>query len=481
MSQSSESYNLVVIGGGSAGLVSAYIAATVKAKVALIERHKMGGDCLNTGCVPSKALIKTAKVIAQIREHAKYGIKAASFELDFPAVMERVKQVIREIEPHDSMERYTDLGVECIAGEAKILDKYRVSVGGRTLTTKNIVLALGADPAIPPLPGLDQVPYRTSENLWAMRELPRRLVVLGGGPIGCEMAQAFQRLGSQVTQVETGSRILGREDPEVAELMTKRLLSEGVQVISNARPTSVARENGVTLVIIERPGRKPETIACEELLVAVGRQARTKGVDWSKLGIFLNANGSFKVDPYLRVNGDNIYACGDVIGPYLFTHVAAHQAWYCAVNALFSPLKKFKVDYRVIPQVTYTDPEIARVGLNETEAKSAEIPYEVTRYDLGDLDRAIVESEKCGFIKVLTVPGKDKILGATIIAPRAGEMITEFVTAMKYGIGLNKILGTIHAYPTFAEANKYAAGVWKKAHAPLEILSFLEKAHAWRR
>lgn len=481
MRQSSESYNLVVIGGGSAGLVSSYIAATVKAKVALIERHKMGGDCLNTGCVPSKALIKTAKIVAQIRDHAKYGIKAASFELDFPAVMARVKQVIREIEPHDSIDRYTDLGVECIAGEARILDKYRVSVGGRILTTKNIVLALGADPAIPPLAGLDQVPYRTSENLWDMRELPRRLVVLGGGPIGCEMAQAFQRLGSQVTQVETGSRLLGREDPEVSKLMTERLVSEGVQVISNARPTSVTRENGVTFVTIECPGQKPETVACDELLVAVGRHARTKGVDWSKLDIFLNANGSFKVDSYLRVNGDNIYACGDVIGPYQFTHVAAHQAWYCAVNALFSPLKKFKVDYRVIPQVTYMDPEIARVGLNEIEAKSAEISYEVTRYDLGDLDRAIVESEKCGFIKVLTVPGKDKILGATIIAPRAGEMITEFITAMKYGIGLNKILGTIHAYPTFAEANKYAAGVWKKAHAPLEILSFLEKAHAWRR
>lgn len=481
MAKSSESYNLVVIGGGSAGLVSAYIAATVKAKVALIERHKMGGDCLNTGCVPSKALIKTAKVIAQIRNHAKYGIKAASFEIDFAAVMDRVKHVIREIEPHDSVERYTSLGVECVAGEAHLLDAHRVAVGGRVLETRNIVLALGAAPAVPKLAGLDQVPYRTSENLWEMRELPRHLVILGGGPIGCEMAQAFQRLGSQVTQVEMGPRLLPREDPDVAALVMQRLRDEGVQIITGARATAVSRESGVTHMTYETAAHGVQRLACDELLIAVGRRARTDGIDWDALGIKLKANGTFQVDDYLRVNGSNIYACGDVVGPYQFTHVAAHQAWYCAVNAIFSPLKKFKVDYSVIPQVTFTDPEVARVGLSEEEAKEAGIPYEVTSYDVSDLDRAIAESEAFGQVKVLTVPGKDKLLGATIVAPHAGEMIAEFVAAMKRGTGLNQILGTIHAYPTFAEANKYAAGAWKKSHAPEEILKFLEKVHTWRR
>lgn len=475
-----ERYNLVVVGAGSAGLVSAYIAAAVKAKVALIERHRMGGDCLNTGCVPSKALIKTARIVAQIRAHKKYGIKSASYELDFGQVMARVKEVVSQIEPHDSVERYTGLGVECVAGDAEIVDRHTVRVGGRTLKAKTLILALGADPVVPELKGLSQVRYLTSENIWDIKELPRRLVVLGGGPIGCEMAQAFQRLGSAVTQVEMGPALMPREDDDVAKLVTKRFRAEGIDVLTGAVAKEVKVSAGIKSLVCET-SQGMRAVPFDEILIAVGRKARTGGVDWERLGVGLNADGTIKVDPFLRANGSNIYACGDVVGPYQFTHVAAHQAWYASVNALFSPLKKFKADYRVIPRVTFTDPEVAQVGLTEKTAKEAGIPYEKTVYGIDDLDRAIAESENDGQVKVLTVPGRDKILGVNIVAHNAGEMIAEFVTAMKWGLGLNKILGTIHSYPTFVEANKYAAGNWKKAHAPENVLRYLQRFHAWRR
>ncbi len=474
-------YNIVVIGAGAAGLVTAYIAAAVKAKVVLIERHKMGGDCLNTGCVPSKALIKTAKVVAQMRNHQKYGIKSVQFELDFAQVMARVHEVIAKVEPHDSIERYTGLGVECLTGDAEILDRHTVRVNGRELKTKNIVLALGGSPIVPPINGLDAITYRTSENLWDMKTLPKRLVVLGGGPIGCEMTQAFQRLGSQVTQVEMGPRILPREDDDVAAMIAALFAKEGVRLLTGAKATAVVRENGEKVLVCEKGGSLVR-VPFDELLVAVGRKANTaQSWDWKKLGVELHHNGTIKVDAFMRANGANIYACGDATGPYQFTHVASHQAWYCAVNALFSPLKKFKADYRVIPWVTFTDPEVAQVGHNEQSAKAAGIPYEVTRYGMDDLDRAIAESEEHGQVKVLTVPGKDEILGVNIVAHGAGEMIAEYVGAMKHHHGLNAILGTIHSYPTFVEANKAAAGNWKKAHAPEKVLKYLEKFHGFRR
>ncbi len=474
-------YNLVVIGGGSAGLVSAYIAAAVKAKVVLIEKHKMGGDCLNYGCVPSKALIKTAKVVAQVRNHAKYGIKSASCEIDLAQVMARVRKVVAEVEPHDSVERYTGLGVECVIGEAEVVDANTVKVNGRTMTAKNLVLALGASPIVPPLKGLELSGYRTSETLWDMKVLPKRLVVLGGGPIGCEIAQAFQRLGSAVTQVEMGPRILPREDEDVAKIIAERFAAEGVRMLCGAKATEIVVEGGEKVLLCET-AKGIERVPFDELLFAVGRRANTKqSWDWKKLGIELDPSGTIKVDAYLRANGANIYACGDAIAPYQFTHTASHQAWYCAVNALFSPLKKFKADYRVIPWVTFTDPEVANVGHTELSAKKAGIPYEVTTYGVDDLDRAIAESEAHGQVKVLTVPGKDTILGANIVGYNAGEMIGEYVSAMKHGFGLNAILGTIHSYPTMIEANKYAAGNWKKAHAPQGLLQFVQKYHAFRR
>lgn len=477
----SSPYNVVVIGGGSAGLVSSLICAAVKSKVALVERNRMGGDCLNYGCVPSKALIRSSRFIADARRAEKFGVKNMKFDIDFAAVMDRVHRVIKEIEPHDSIERYTGLGVECLTGNAEVLSPHEVRVGDKVLKTKNIILALGASPFIPPIPGLDRKKVLTSENLWEIRELPRRLAVLGGGPIGCEIAQAFSRLGSKVTLIEQFDRILPRDDEDVSQLIAAKFSAEGTAVLSGCTAEKVEHRSGESEIWYRTKSGKQDSIQCDAILVAVGRRANTDQLDTEKLGIQLAPNRTIVTDRYLRANGSNIFACGDVAGPYQFTHTAAHQAWYCAVNALFRPFVKFAADYRVIPWVTFTDPEVAQVGINEAMAKQKNIPYELTKYGIDDLDRAITEDENHGFVKVLTKPGTDQILGATIASHNAGEMITEFIQAMKQGFGLNKILGTIHPYPTFSEANKFAAGNWKKAHAPEQALKFLKMFHSWRR
>jgi pyruvate/2-oxoglutarate dehydrogenase complex dihydrolipoamide dehydrogenase (E3) component/uncharacterized membrane protein YdjX (TVP38/TMEM64 family) len=469
--------NLVVIGAGSAGLVSAYIAAAVRAKVTLIEKHRMGGDCLNTGCVPSKALLRSAKLAWQIRNAQKYGIRQASAEFDFADVMERVERVIKSVEPHDSAERYAGLGVECIHGEAKITSPWTVEVDGKVLTTRSIVIAAGARPIVPPIPGIEAATVLTSENLWSLRELPPRMVVLGGGPVGCELAQAFCRFGSKVTQVEMLPRLLAREDPDVSEMVRARFVDEGIEVLTGHR---AARCEGPHVLVCEHAGRE-KRVEFDALLCAVGRIPNTTGFGLEALGIPVTAARTVETNEYLQTLYPNIYACGDVAGPYQFTHTAAHQAWFASVNALFGGLRSFRVDYSVIPWATFTDPEVARVGLNETEASAQNIRYETTVYGMDELDRAIADDAAYGWVKVLTVPGKDRILGATIVAEHAGELLVEFVSAMKHGIGLNKILGTIHIYPTLAEANKYAAGAWKKAHAPARVLRVLERYHAWLR
>jgi len=477
--------NLVVIGAGSAGLVSAYIAAAVKAKVTLVEKHRMGGDCLNTGCVPSKALIKTARVLSTIRRAKEYGLASAVASFDFAEVMERVQRVIQAIAPHDSMARYRGLGVECIQGEAKIVSPWIVEIElpdgtKKALTTRSIVIAAGARPFVPPIPGIEKTGYLTSDTLWGLRELPKRLVVLGGGPIGCELAQAFARFGAQVTQVEMLPRLLMREDPEIAALVEKRFREEGVDVRTGHRAREFRVEDGHKVLICEHAGREL-AIQFDTLLVAVGRVANTAGYGLEDLGIPVTRARTVETNEFLQTLYPNIYACGDVAGPFQFTHTAAHQAWYAAVNALFGGLKKFRADYSVIPWATFTDPEVARVGLNETEAKEKGIACEVTTYGIDDLDRAIADEVAHGLVKVLTVPGSDRILGVTIAGEHAGDLIAEFVGAMRHGIGLNKILGTIHIYPTLAEANKYAAGVWKKAHAPQRLLAWVERFHAWLR
>ena len=472
--------NLIVIGGGSAGLVTAYIAAAVKAKVTLIEKHKMGGDCLNTGCVPSKALIRSAKFMSHISRSNEFGIKSANANFEFGEVMQRVQSVISKVEPHDSVERYTGLGVDVIEGEAKIISPYSVEVNGQIISAPHIVIATGARPFVPPIEGIETIDYYTSDNLWQMRDKPGRLVVLGGGPIGCELAQSFNRLGSEVTQVEMAPQIMGREDPEVAELIGNKFVKEGINVLVGHRAKRFIKTADKQVLIAEYEGEDVE-IEFDQVLVAVGRAPNTRGFGLEELGVRLSERGTIEVDEYLQTNIPTIYACGDVAGPYQFTHTAAHQAWYASVNALFGIAKRFKTDYSVIPWATFTEPEVARVGLNETDAKQQGIEYEVTRFGIDDLDRAIADSEAHGFIKVLTVPGKDKILGVTLVGEHAGDLIAEYVLAMKHGLGLNKILGTIHIYPTLAESNKYVAGEWKRAHAPQKLLEWVGRFHAWSR
>ncbi|MGB8053014.1 MAG: FAD-dependent oxidoreductase [Azonexus sp.] len=475
--------NLVVIGGGSAGLVTSYIAAAVKAKVTLVEQHKLGGDCLNTGCVPSKALIRSARLLSHMARAKEFGIESATAEFNFADVMNRVQSVIKTIEPHDSAARYSALGVDVIRGSAKIVSPWEVDItrdDGSTqrLSTRSIVIATGARPFVPPIPGIEAVGYLTSDNVWELRELPQRLVVLGGGPIGCELTQAFARLGARVTQVEMAPRIMLREDPEVSELVTQRFRSEGIAVLVDHRAKEFIIDNGENILIAEHQGQDVR-IPFDAVLVAVGRAANLKGFGLEELGI--PTGRTVETNEFLQTRYPNIYAAGDVAGPFQFTHTAAHQAWYAAVNALFDPIKKFKADYSVIPWATFVEPEVARVGLNELEANEKGIAHETTVYGIDDLDRAIADGEAHGFVKVLTVPGKDKILGVTIVGEHAGDLIAEYVLAMKQGIGLNKILGTIHIYPTLAEANKYVAGNWKKAHAPQKLLGWVERFHAWRR
>ncbi len=490
--------NMVVIGAGAGGLVSSYIAATVKAKVTLIEANKMGGDCLNYGCVPSKSLIKSAKVAHNMRHGEDYGLQNVEVDYDFKAVMSRIQQVIKKIEPNDSVERYTGLGVEVIKGYATIVNPWTVEIKGndgqvQQLSTRNIVIAAGSRPFVPPIEGLENVDYLTSDNLWeklSHQSLPpKRLVIIGGGPIGCELSQAFARLGSSVIQIERGGRLLKKEDLEVAEYARDCLQADGVKVLLNHDAISCQRDSNVinaqgtdksvqSLTLKDKQGVE-STIEFDALIIAVGRQARTTGYGLENLGI--DTDGTIVTNDYLETKFPNILAAGDVAGPYQFTHVASHQAWYAAVNALFGSLKKFKVDYRVIPWVTFIDPEIARVGINEQEANEQGIKFEVTRYDIGDLDRAITESQATGWVKVLTVPNKDKILGVTIVGHNAGELLAEYVLAMKHNLGLNKILGTIHTYPTMSEANKYAAGEWKRNHAPEALLKWVEKYHRFKR
>ncbi len=474
--------NLIVIGAGSAGLVTAYIAAAVKAKVTLIEKHRLGGDCLNTGCVPSKALIRSAKLLSHMRRAQEFGIRSARAEFDFADVMERVQRVIRTVEPHDSAERYSGLGVEVIEGTATIVSPWEVDIvrnsgESERLSARSIVIATGARPFIPPIPGIEAVGYFTSDTVWELRELPRRLLVLGGGPIGCELTQAFARCGASVTQVQHGPRIMVREDPEVSELVMQRFRAEGIAVLVNHEARKFVIEDGEKILVAEHQGQEVR-IPFDALLVAVGRVANIAGYGLEELGI---ATGrTIETNDFLQTKYPNIYAAGDVAGPFQFTHTAAHQAWYAAVNSLFDPFRKFRADYSVIPWATFVEPEVARVGINESEARERNIAHEVTVYGIDDLDRAIADGEAHGFIKVLTVPGKDRILGVTIVGEHAGDLIAEYVLAMRQGIGLNRILGTIHIYPTLAEANKYVAGNWKKAHAPQKLLAWVARFHAWR-
>ncbi|MCP1265693.1 FAD-dependent oxidoreductase [Aeromonas hydrophila] len=478
-------YNLLVIGAGAGGLVTSYIAAAVKAKVALIEKHKMGGDCLNSGCVPSKALIRSARFAAEQRRASELGFGPSQACTDFAAVMERVARVIKEVEPHDSIERYQGLGVECIEGEAKLVSPWEVEVNGQRLASRHIVLATGARPLVPTLPGLEQVPWLTSDTLWQLRTAPRQLLVLGGGPIGCELAQSFALLGVPVTLVELSDQLLPREEREVAELLADQLARDGVRVLTGWRAERAdylpAAEGDLPIRLQLRRGEEMQVVEGDQLLLALGRVANVSGFGLEALEVELTPRGTVAVDGFLATNYPSILAVGDVAGPYQLTHAAAHQGWYAAINALFSPFKRFRADYRVMPAAIYTTPEIARVGLNQKEARAQGIPFELTRFELAELDRAIADGERQGFIEVLTVPGKDQILGATLVGTHAGERIAEFVLAMRHRLGLGKILATIHTYPTLMEGNKYLAGEWRRARQPATLLALLTRYHRWRR
>jgi len=479
--------NLIVIGAGAAGLVSSYIGAAVKAKVTLVEAEKMGGDCLNYGCVPSKALIKSAKIANYFKNASHYGLEDDQPVFSFKKVMQRVHSVIAEVEPHDSVERYTSLGVEVVKGYATIVDPWTVEIalqdgGSKRLTTRSIIIAAGARPFVPPLPGIEESGYLTSDTLWEKLaeydSVPKRLVILGGGPIGCELSQSFARLGADVVQIQRGDRIMAREDEEVSAFAKRSLENDGVSVLTGHSALRCVQDEEGKAVIVEQGGVE-KRIDYDVLICAVGRSARLSGYGLENLGI--KTERTVVTNEYLETIFPNIFAAGDVAGPYQFTHTAGHQAWYASVNALFGEWKKFKADYSVVPWTTFVDPEVARVGLNEQDATQKGVAYEVTRYGIDDLDRAIADGTAQGFIKVLTVPGKDKILGVTIVGAHGGDLLSEFVLAMKHGLGLNKILGTIHTYPTLAEANKYVAGEWKRAHAPERLLGLVEKYHTWKR
>lgn len=472
--------NMIVIGAGAGGLVSSYIAAAVKAKVILVEKHKMGGDCLNTGCVPSKALIRVSKNIKEINDAQKFGIDAQINHIDFKKIQTRIKEVISKIEPHDSVERYQDLGVQCLQGDAKILTPWQVQINDQIISTKNIVIATGAKPFIPPISGLESINYASSDTIWDIEKLPEHLLVIGAGPIGAELSQCFNRLGSKVTIVEFADQVLAKEDKDAANLVEQQLIDEGVTLLLKHKLVKFEKNQTGQIAFLE-VDQQPLTVTFDLVLFAVGRKANVSGFGLEELDIPLTKTGTIEVNEYLQTKYPNIYAVGDVTGPMQLTHFAAHQAWYAAVNGLFGALKKFKVDYSVIPAVTYTFPEVARVGINEKEALAAKLDFEITKYEINDLDRAIADGNDLGFIKIITPKGSDRILGATIVGSHAGELLAEFTLAMRYKLGLNKILATVHPYPTMSEAAKYTAGVWKKNHAPQKILTWIEKYHQFIR
>lgn len=472
--------NIVVVGAGSAGLVASLIAAGAKAKVILIEKHKMGGDCLNTGCVPSKSLIRSGRIMSYIRRGNEYGLEGATAEVNFSRVMERVQSIIKTIEPHDSIERFTSLGVECIEGEAKLESPYSVSVNGKTITSRSIIIATGARPAVPPIPGLKDVGYLTSDTVWSLRQLPKRLLVIGGGPIGCELAQAFSNLGADVCQLDMAARIMPREDEEVSAFIKQRFSEQGIRVLTEHKLVKFAQDGVGKYVEAEFQGNMLR-IDFDEVLLAIGRQANVEGFGLEALDMPLTNRGTIEVDASMQTAYPNIYACGDVAGPYQFTHMASFQAWYATLNSLLGGLWRSKANYSVVPWATFTDPEVARVGLSEDEARQRDIKVEVSRYDLDHHDRALADGENHGFIKVLTAPGTDKILGVTIVGYHAGELIGEFVFAMTHGLGLGKISAVTHIYPTLSEANKFAANAWRNARLPEKYFPWLEKFFRWRR
>ena len=460
-------YNVVVIGAGTAGLVTAAGTAGLGGRVALIERNLMGGDCLNFGCVPSKALISSARLIQQIRESEKWGLDPQSPQFVFEKIFERMRARRARIAPKDSQERFESLGVDVFHGEAHFVSPHEIEVNGQRLRAKNFVIATGSRAVIPKIEGIDSVPYFTNETIFdGLKEKPESMIVLGGGPIGCELTQTFCRLGTQVTMIQRGDQLLPREDRDVAEFLERRLVNEGVRIIkgANARAVATTDAGKVALEFLDRQASQmaERTFFADTLLVAIGRSPNLQSLDLKSAGVDVNERG-VRVTDYLQTSQRHIYAVGDVIGPFLFTHMADAQARVVVRNILmpFQFLRQ-KMDYSVVPWCTYSDPEVAHVGLGEKGVWQERIDYDLFVVSLADVDRAVVESEEAGFAKILTAKGSDKILGATIVAPHAGDLLHEFVLAMNAKIGLGKIASMIHAYPTFAELARKAADKYNK-------------------
>ena len=466
-----QKYDLIVIGGGSGGLVCAAGGAGLGAKVALIEKKKLGGDCLNTGCVPSKALLRSAHIIHDFKKAKTYGIKESHIQFDFSDIMARVKAIQKAIEPHDSPERFHSLGVDVKFGAYTFKNPHELTNGEETLYGKRIVIATGSSPFVPPIPGCEEKKCLTSDSLWHLTTLPKRLVVIGGGPIGSEVAQAFARFGSQVTLIDMAHGILPREDLDLKNFVQKAFLEEGIQFRFNAQLKKVHHSSSSHTVTFEYQG-KEETLECDGIFVSVGRKPNVGGLELDKVGIATH-KGGIVINLYCQTTLPHVYACGDVAGPYQFTHFADYQARLILRNALFPG--KTKADYRVVPWCTYTDPELARVGLSQTEAQQKNIPHDVFTYDLSDLDRAVCDSQGQGMVKVLTQKGKDQILGAAIVGFHAGDLLQEFVFAMKHNLGLKSISQTIHPYPTMSEATRRVSDLWMKS----KLTPTLSKLFKW--
>lgn len=505
-------YNLIVIGGGAGGLVSAYVAAHAQARVALVEAGEMGGDCLNRGCVPSKALVHSARIAHLARHAAGFGIYTGPVQVDFAAVMQRVRSIIAAIAPNDSPERYRAMGVEVLQAYAYIVDPWTVELrrsgqAPERISARSIIVATGSRAAVPAIAGLQDSGYVTSDTLWDALErtatLPRRIAIVGGGPVGCELAQALARLGAQVSLVEAAPAVLSQEDADVSALVQSALSADGVRVYTGhqvLRCETLPAHAGADKLLVLRQSAAlggqasamPSTSAAQKdefalpydlLLCATGRQARLRGFGLEALGIASDRH--LHTDAYLQTLIPSIYAAGDVVGPYQFTHAAAHQAWYAAVNALLDGWGAMRPDYSVLPTAVYVAPEVARVGINEQQAKARGIAYEVTRFELAGLDRAICDAAQgavpAGFVKVLTVPGRDTLLGVSIVGEHAAELLASYALAMRQGIGLKTILATIHSYPTLSESAKQVAGQWQRAHLPAATMPWLARWHRWRR
>lgn len=470
-------YNTIVLGGGSAGLVAGYTTSTLQGKVALVERHQMGGDCLNTGCVPSKSILRSAKFVADIKNFASYGLSNANYELEFNNVMARVHDKISIIEPKDSVARYTELGVHCEQGDAVVLSPWEVNVNDKILTAKNIIIATGATPALPNITDLDQVPYFTTDTIWSLTELPKKLLIIGAGPIGCELGQAFARLGSKVTIAYNQPTILPNEDEAAAKLVEASLLKDNVLLLTNFNSDKFINDFD-NYSLVGSQDAVFTTISFTHLLIATGRKANIGGLEI--LNLDLDEKGRIATNDTLQTKYPNIYACGDVTSSMQYTHTASHQAWYAAFNALFHPLKKFKCTLDNIPRAVFTDPEITSLGITEKQAIEQGIAHQVTTFPMDDIDRAITDNATIGFIKVITPANSDKILGVCIVGEHASELIAEFVLAKTNGLGLNKILKTVHIYPTRSEINRMVAGKWRRSKLTKRTLDLLKKFQSWR-